>query len=205
MRLITKSCARRIARGGWAEDAEEGRCTFPIGPRNTYSNVAYALAAGGVVAWGSGDIRWVMAAALLLLALGSALYHGYKTIWANDLDWAGMYATLTVLVVNGMFPNAPGLALGAASIGIVLVALFAFHTHFDAHMAILLAVAAGATMVTRPPERTLEVVGSLCCFVVAYGVWQLDKQRHPAIGRWGHAVWHVLTAAAMMILFLAQR
>src|SRR3546814_8785788 len=43
---VTDSCAKLRGRGGWWEDQYLGRCWSPIGPRNTYSNAAYAVCGG---------------------------------------------------------------------------------------------------------------------------------------------------------------
>ncbi|HUU96488.1 MAG TPA: hypothetical protein VM487_12175, partial [Phycisphaerae bacterium] len=91
MTIPINDCVRRITRGRWWEDAICQRCTFPIGPLNTYSNVAYLLGALAVVRWDHSFAGWVMGGCLLVLAIGSFLYHGFKTIPMNDLDRAGIY------------------------------------------------------------------------------------------------------------------
>jgi hypothetical protein len=195
-------CARLINRGGWAEDAALQRCHFPIGPRNTWSNLSYALAGLWLAVTPGEPIRWIMAAALLMLAVGSALYHGTKQIWANDLDWLGMGASMSVLVVHGLFPHAEGLALGAFTVGAVAGLLIAKQMHFDLLMGGLF-VAALIPAYLNGEWRLASI--SVACFSLAYLAWQADKRRWKIVGLYGHAGWHLLTAAAIAVLFLSQR
>ncbi len=194
------SCRRLRERGGWAEDVSNKRCTLPIGPRNTVSNLAYLAAGVWVVTTQVVPVRWVLGAALLLLAMGSALYHATKRTWANNLDWAGMFATMSVLVVHGLFPRAPGLALGALSVSMVVTVIYAWDKHFDLMMGGLFLAAALPAMLHGALGPVLVSVG---WFLVGYLGWQCDKRR-VLLGKWGHAVWHVATAIALERLFLAQ-
>lgn len=194
------SCRRLRERGGWAEDAQNRRCTIPIGPRNTVSNLAYAAVAVWVVVSQVVAERLVMAAALLLLAVGSALYHATKQVWANNLDWAGMGACMGVLDVVALFPGAPGLTLGAFSISMAASVMIAQHMHFDRVMGGMFLVALIPAYLRG--DTTLATV-SLLLFALAMLAWQADKRRWKVVGLWGHAIWHVLTAAALGLLFAA--
>lgn len=200
--MSVESCGRLVARGHWAEDAALKRCTWPIGPRNTYSNVAYLFAAGAVVALRPDQPSVAMAIALVVLGVGSALYHGTKQVWANNLDWFGMYACLLILLLHGYFPHAPGALLGLTWMSGVFAATLAFdqRTHFDLIMGGGMLLAAVPSLLH--PSRTLTLA-ALALFLLAYGCQRLD-QRRKLVGVWGHAAWHVLTAGAMALLFLAQ-
>lgn len=195
---MSKSCAQLRQRGNWAEDTRRIRCRFPIAPLNTWSNAAYLLAALWLILTAHDDTRWVMAAALTLLGIGSAGYHGTKTTGWNNLDWAGMFACMTVLVVHGLFPRAPGLALGATSITVVVTALYAWSRHFDLMMGGLFLAAA---IPSALHGNAALVLLATALFAVAYGCWQLDQRR--VLTRTGHALWHVLTGAAMALLYRA--
>lgn len=118
------------------------------------------------------------------------------------MDWAGMYSTMTVLVMHGIRPDAPGGFLAGFTVGAVGAMLFAFHVkHFDALMGALFLAAA-----IPPYVRGAHgpVILSVVLFAVAFIAWQCDKKRK-FVGLWGHAIWHVATAAAMAALFVAQR
>jgi hypothetical protein len=197
---MTDTCRKLQQRGGWAEDAILGRCTFPIGPRNCVSNLAYAVAGAAIIVQVRTPIAWIVGLALCVLAFGSAYYHGAKTVFANNWDWVGMYVALTTLAVHALFPNSEGLALGAASIATVLAAMFAFHRHFDIHMALLFLAGWVPSLLHGSPRLALLSAG---CFTAGYLCWQLDKRRL-YLRLYGHALWHVLTAAAMYFLFFAR-
>lgn len=199
---MTDSCVKLRTRGWWGEDIALHRCRVPYGPRNSWSNLSYLLAGVWVVLTQQGDVRWVMGAALLTLAIGSALYHSTKQIWANNLDWLGMGASMSVLVIHGAFPHADGLALGAFSIGAVVALLIAQHMHFDEVMGLMFL---GALVPAYTQGSPALATASVICFALAYGAWQADKRRWKIVGLYGHAAWHAGTAAAMAILFAAQQ
>lgn len=184
----------------WSEDEELARRRPPYGPRNTFSNFAYLLIGVAVLLERFSESAAAMAFALLLLGIGSGLYHALKTRWANNLDWVGMYAVMGVLVLHGIVPNAPGFLLGAVSTIGAVIALFAFEpTHEHLHMIVLFL---GATIPSFVSGNRLLVLVAVTMFAAAYGCWQLDQRR--VLRLWGHAFWHMLTAAAMGTLFLAQ-
>ena len=191
-------CIRRIARGHWAEDETLQRCHFPIGPRNTWSTLAYVACGVGVIDRYPLEQGIVMGTSLIMLGIGSGLYHGLKYKWANNLDWLGMYMCVTTLALNGLIPNAKGFLLGGFAVAGVFVGLFALAEHFDIHMGIGVVLASIRAVWSEP----LLVVAALVVFAVAYGCWKLDKAKK--MGLWGHALWHVLTAVAMTVLFEAQ-
>lgn len=196
---MSEPCGQRIARGHWAEDAALRRCWFPIGPRNTWSNLAY-LAAGVYLLQRPTQSHLAMGLALVVLGVGSGLYHGFKTLWANNLDWFGMYMAMGTLVLHGLLPNAPGFAFGAVWMTAMAAALFAFaERHFDSHMAVLFVTALGATVFKG--NIALAFLATLL-FALGYAAWQADQAR--LLKLWGHALWHGLTAGAMVALFLAQ-
>ena len=47
-------------------------------------------------------------------------------------------------------------------------------------------------------------IASLILFALAFIFWNLDKKRVFPIKRWGHGLWHLLTGAAIALLFYAN-
>ena len=193
----------RWAMGGWAEDAKLRRKHFPIGPRNTASNVAYLLAAVYLMATGEGPARWAIGAGMVVLAIGSACYHAFKTPKTNNWDWAGMGGTMTPFAVNGVLHTSRGLALGAFSIGAVSAALIAWGStrHSDFVMGLLFLGSAVPAFLAGNFWPAVEAVAT---FALAMAFWQADRKRWAIVGLYGHAAWHVLTAVAMPQLHRAQ-
>ena len=199
---MTEPCAQLQRRGHWAEDALDGRCDFPIGPRNTWSNLAYPLCGVALVRLDPSPAAWTMASALLCLGVGSGLYHGFKTLWANRLDWTGMYLVFGCLSVHGLAPSHPAVPWLMALTGILLAVLFAYvvpNVSLEVQMGVLVWFSALQGILAGHWQLVVLGMGT---FVLAFGIWQLDQRR--VTGKWGHATWHVLTAIAIPLLFLAQ-
>ena len=193
-------------RGNWAEARLRGcerglaHTGIPVEPFNAVSNVAY-LVAGWVTYQLSGDRpSLVFAAAMALLCIGSTLYHGTKALWAARLDHAGMYAVFAALAVYGIAPLHPAIptimavAAAVAAIGFA----FVFPGDLNARMGLLLLLMAIRAFLLGSPR--LAVLG-LGLFALAFGAWTLDI-RSTFLGRFGHAIWHLLTAGAMAAMFL---
>lgn len=200
--MMTSDCQKRITRGSWAEDLELNRCHFPIGPRNTWSNAAYPLVGWSLPIIQPGSHSLAIASAMTFLGIGSALYHGFKTTWANKMDWAGMYAVFGALVVHASVPDHPSAAWIMVALGGTFAWLFAFQlSQVDLHaqMGLYLSLTLIPTILLG--NATLGWI-SLALFVIAFSVWQLDKTR--IIRLWGHALWHILTAIAIGILYIAR-
>lgn len=211
LRLIaaTPALLRNVkpCRGNWAE-ARIRRCHgglavtgIPVEPYNTFSSLAYLAAAWSLFRV-FGDLpATVLAASLTLLGVGSALYHGTKAMWAARLDHAGMYAVfgaLAVYCVAPAHPAAPYVMLGVAAtfaIGFALV----LPGDLNARMGLLLVLMSIRGFLLGRPQ--LAGLG-LGLFAVAFIVWLVDR-RTTVLSRFGHAIWHLFTAAAIGVMFAA--
>lgn len=197
----------KTCRGNWAEarlrHCEGGLAVtgIPVEPYNTFSNLAYFAAAWVLVRTFGTLPATVLAASLTLLGVGSAMYHGTKAKWGARLDHAGMYAVFGSLAIYCVSP-AHSLAsyvmlAGAAAfaIGFALVA----PGDLNARMGLLLVLVSIRGFLLG---RTMLSAASLGLFVVAFIVWYVD-QRSTLLNRFGHAIWHVCTAAAIALMFAA--
>ena|SRR5881394_942094 len=197
----------KACRGHWAEarlrHCEGGLAVtgIPVEPFNTFSNLAYFAAALLVVRTFGTVPAMVLAASLTLLGLGSSLYHGTKTKWGARLDHAGMYAvfgSLAIYCVMPPHPLAPYVMAGGAAafaIGFAFVA----PGDLNARMGLLLGLVSIRGFLLGRTHLTLVSLG---LFVVAFIVWYID-QRSTVLNRFGHAIWHVCTAAAVAVMFAA--
>ena len=193
--------------GKWAEariaGCEQGieHTGVPVEPFNTYSNLAY-LAAGWILHQiTSQPTSLVLALALTLLCVGSALYHGTKTKWGGRLDHAGMYAVFGALAVYGVAPFHPAIHWVMAGVALAAAIGFAFVSPGDlnARMGLLLGLMSIRAFLLGTPRLALL---SVVLFVVAFAVWLFDK-KSTILSRFGHAIWHALTAAAITTMFSA--
>ena len=193
--------------GRWAEARLAGcelgieHTGVPVEPFNTYSNLAY-LAAGWILHQITlRPTSLVLALTLTLLCLGSAFYHGTKTKWGGRLDHAGMYAVFGALAVYGVAPFHPAIHWVMAGVALAAAIGFAFVSPGDlnARMGLLLGLMSVRAFLLGTPR----LAGlSLGLFVGAFAVWLLDK--HTTImSRYGHAIWHALTAGAITTMFSA--
>jgi hypothetical protein len=194
-------------RGNWAEarlrHCERGLAVtgIPVEPFNTFSNLAYFAAAWVLVRTFGTMPATVLAASLTLLGIGSALYHGTKSKWGARLDHAGMYAVfgaLAIYCVSPPHPLASYVMLGGAAafaIGFALVA----PGDLNARMGLLLGLVSIRGFLLGRTHLSLIGLG---LFAVAFIVWWVD-QRSTLLNRFGHAIWHVCTAAAIAVMFAA--
>jgi hypothetical protein len=188
----------------------------PEQPVNAYTNLIYA-AAGVWVALSLGTApAFVFGLALVVLCVGSALYHGLSTRWAGRFDVGSMYAVfsaLAVFAIGRSFAVNPGwtaaamLVLGAAMglLGYLIRGWYAEGVNLK--IAIFLIVpyllAAELIVVHRATAGLHFTWGSFVLFGAAMGAWQLDRHCVFPLKSWGHGLWHLLTGLASLLLFLA--
>lgn len=199
------SCDRLRARGGWAEDVILHRCASPIGPRNTYSNIAYAIAGFALLFVGmepaTAGVAWF---SLTGLALGSAMYHSHKTLFSNMLDHVGMYMTFGALAVHGWAPEWAGMPYLMALTGMGLATYFVYakpRFGMDIQLGVLFLL--GAIPAAIWGDRS-TLLAAVLFFGSGFWWWHLDKNPRRPAGLWGHALWHVFTAVAIYYMFVAQ-
>jgi hypothetical protein len=197
----------KACRGDWAEGrlrgCESGLAVtgIPVEPRNTFSSLAY-IVAGWVVASRFGNLAAaVLGASLTLLCVGSAMYHGTKAMWAARMDHAGMYAVFGSLAIYCVGPAHPALPYVMLAGAVVFAIGFAMVLPGDinARMGLLLALMSIRGFLLG---RTLLSALSLGIFAAAFISWLIDR-RTTMLGRFGHAIWHVCTAAAIGLMFAA--
>lgn len=196
-----------LCRGGWNEGEIRGcymgyeTTGIPVEPINTYSNLAY-LVAGWVIYRIAGDgTALIFCVAMAFLCFGSALYHGMKTRWSARWDHGGMYAVMAGLT---FYVLAAGHAYETeiVLVGIVLSGIslaWLLDGYLLARMALLLALISVGVMTGG--DAALGWTG-LGYFAGALVVWLVDKNTR-ILWRFGHGLWHVLTAVALGYMYLA--
>lgn len=197
----------KACRGNWAEarlrhcEGELAVTGIPVEPFNTFSNLAYIAAAWVVWQTFPGLPAVVLAASLVLLGIGSSMYHGTKAMWAAKMDHAGMYAVFGSLAIYCVAPADPAMPYvmlaGAAAFAIGFA--FVAPGDLNARMGLLLALLSIRGFLIG---RILLSGLSLGFFALAFAAWQLDK-RTTLLSRFGHAIWHLFTAIAIVLMFAA--
>ncbi|HEY9507254.1 MAG TPA: hypothetical protein VIQ27_14870 [Gemmatimonadales bacterium] len=197
----------KACRGDWAEarlrgcEQGIGFTGIPVEPLNTFSNLAY-LAAGWILFQRQGTpATLVLALAMTILWVGSSIYHGTKTMWGARLDHAGMYSVFGVLAVYCLAPDHAAIHNVMIGAGLAMGIGFSFIVPGDlnSRMGLLLGLMSLRAFLLGTP---LVAGISLGLFAVAFVSWLLDK-RTTVLSRFGHAIWHAFTAAAITTMFSA--
>lgn len=205
----------RPCAGNWYEAqlhaCEAGLAAVPQQPVNTYTNLAYPAAGlfPGVLL--DTPTSYVFAFTMTYLCIGSALYHATSTHWAGMLDVTAIYVVFSTLaafaaaVVLGL-PDwlIPGLMFVAAG-----VVAYIFTPRFRRRMNVVIGGFLGAAYVLVVLRMWLTsnwmpwpyLALSLASFALAFIFWRMDLTRTFPLRRWGHGLWHLLTAAASGLIF----
>lgn len=189
----------------WAEELHrEGK--FPLGWRNTLSNLAYAAVGLALVVHYQDQASAVIGVGMMLLATGSGLFHAYgsaKHEHARRLDWLGMMAVAGIGVGAGIVPGSiwePVLmGLGA----LVGMGMYWLNRWRSRDLWVVLALILGSIRPALEGHGLLVLV-AWGCAGLAYLCWTLDRKQAKIVGLWGHALWHVFMAAAIGALYVAQ-
>ena len=207
-----------FCRGGWHESylnrCEEGLFQVPQQPVNTYTNLAY-LAVGLYIdgRLDSGP-SIVFLLTMAYLCIGSSLYHATSTRWAGMLDVTGIYAVfastmvyaLAALVGQDGAPWVPALMFVVAGLAAYFLSI-----RFRRRMELVVGIFLGCTYVALLVRMAITgswelwpwLVASIGLFGLAYWFWNLDKAKAFPLKRWGHGLWHLLTAVAAALIFYA--
>jgi hypothetical protein len=202
--------------GGWHEayinQCNDGLTRFPQQPINTYSNLAFVAAGVFVGSYVGTPNALIFMVTMVMLAIGSALYHGLSVRWAGHMDVLAIYWVLLVLLIGAVAPffelhqRLTAIA-GFVGGGVVSAYLRLVRKKVDMMIKIgvllapIYALAAAHAISTGPPIRYVMLAVSLGLFVIAFVIWNLDKRRVAWLRGAGHGVWHILSAAGFALIF----
>jgi channel protein (hemolysin III family) len=206
----------KACRGRWQEErlagCEHGLVDIPQQPVNTYTNLAY-LAAGLYVHFTvETGASFVFALTMLYLCVGSTLYHATSTGWAGMLDVTAIY---TVYVATAAYALAALLTVGSDDLTPFYMfvsagaAAYVLSERYHRHMRLVIAVCLGASYVLVIIRMAVLgdwvalpwVLLSLGLFAAGFWSWTLDRMEQSPLSRWGHGLWHLLTAGASGAIF----
>lgn len=206
---------------GWCEAELEGcggphPVRVPEQPVNTYTNLMYAAAGAWVALRLGHPPAWVFALAMTVLCVGSSLYHGLSTRGAGRFDVGAIYALFSTVAVFAIcralsvpvgWTVASMLVLGA-TMGFLGFLLPGWYVEgVELKVALLLVVPyllVAERVVVHDASAALDPAWiSFALFGAAMVAWQLDKRCLFPLKRWGHGLWHLLTAVGAAALFVA--
>lgn len=196
---------QRQCLGDWWEaelrGCASGTVPTPVEPINSYSNLAYYAAGITVFVVVGTASSAVFAAAMTFLCIGSAMYHGLKTHKTAALDHAGMYGVFAALTIHTMAPEEAVWIPMAVGSGL---AAWIFRYQFKAHLHSMMGLFLALTAVGAFYRGSVLLAGiAIGCFVLGFLIWNLGRRRIFG-GRWAHGLWHLLTAAAMALMFMSM-
>jgi len=204
---------RRCA-GGWWE-AELNNCSsglikIPQQPINTYSNIAYAAAGFALIFMVDTLPAYTIGLACIYLCVSSSLFHAISTSWAERLDVSAVYglfsaiAVYAVLAIIGFEGSLVALLMVSAAglSGYLLCYQFQGKLYFEITICLLITYgfAFWGSLESNRPEIAVFVIISVLLFAFAFLAWILDRLRKFPFPRWGHGLWHLMTAGAINTL-----
>jgi len=206
-------------------------CEFPrtgdlmLQPSNTLSVIGY-LAVGSWImvsanartntAFRGTGVAWYGFSAVVI-GVGSALLHATLTLWGQFADVVGMYLltgfALTYAVARWRDLSARQaltlyIALVAALVAVLYVVPDARRYAFLALLLTSILIEMALARPRRPGVVTAWYLAGIAAKAVAFGIWILDNTgRVCAPQSWlqGHAVWHLLGAAAIACSYAYYR
>ncbi len=192
-------------------------------PVNAVTSLTYVLLGlwsmwGGVrrppAARAEATLMAVAGGVLVLLGLGSTVYHGSLTFVGQVLDVQGMYLLGALLIVGALLRRGVvgvPVAVGLFVAGTVLLLVSQVLSPDSRRVLFALVLLPGIVLEALPattgvPWRSSATAPfrvGVALLVVAYGLWLLDDAGvlcDPTSVWQGHGIWHVLTAVAAVLV-----
>lgn len=202
--------------GDWHEayinECKDGLKRFPQQPINTYTNLAFVAVGVFLGYHGGSPNALIFMVAMVMLAIGSALYHGLSVRWAGHMDVLAIYWVLLVLLISVIAALAEidqrvTAITGFVGGGVVAAYLRLVRKKVDMmiKIGVLLApiygLAAWYSITLGISTNYALLAVSLGLFVLAFGIWNLDKRRASWLRGAGHGIWHILSAVGFGLIF----
>ena len=195
---------------------EASLCGWVSEPANTWSNVAYLLVA--LLVWlqcrrsAHLELRW-MGPAMALMGLLSALYHASNNYLTQMFDFVGMYLLIFWLLTINLRRNGwiqmrrqVPVFVGLLLMGVLLVHLMYLS---QLRFQVLIALISMAILITefsarRDPKERVQLRNfwagvALILLAQTASLADLNRVLCDPDNHWlqGHALWHLLSAAAL--------
>lgn len=192
-------------------------------PANSWSSLGFVLVGFWIMLAPRRETAFAGAAAAwfgvtaIVTGVGSVLLHATLTLWGQFYDVLGMYLLSAFLLAYAVqrwrgLSNAATLALYLAACAILIGILWIMPETRRWLFAVVLALAIAVELIFARPRRpgvnTAWFVYGLIANAVAFGIWVLDNTRtlcDPTSLLQGHAIWHLLGAAALVCSYLYYR
>jgi hypothetical protein len=208
--------------GGRAVHSETALTRLIREPQNTWSNLAYVFCGAWLATTSTLKMSRIVGAALIMVGIGSFLYHASASTTLRLLDVGAMYALFftLILLAAGRFSRTihrvtdryPVLVLTSAGLLAVVLTFSRRLELFDfkplsiasaTTITFLVLLGSGLAVILQQRAGSLRGLTSLTLFGIAAtcqigdrpGGWLCD----PTNVVQAHAVWHVLSAVALLL------
>ena len=168
---------------------------------NTLTNAAYPLVGWALVYRMPSGAATMFAFAMTVLGLCSASYHWRRSERTRQADWFGMVFLFAALATYAADPQATHVAWWmAGAAGLVTVFLFRV-VNVVGHDAVL---GLGLVLMMLPPLFAGPLpAGMALLSLLLFGIAKVFHSEDDQVGHKGHGMWHLLTALAFGVMFLA--
>jgi hypothetical protein len=154
--------------------------------------------------------EYLLAAAAVVLGIGTVFYHASLTFVGQTVDLFGMYLLVTVVALSilgraGLLSPRMIIALGVVINGLLLVLLIVAPEYRRIVFAtlVVIVVALESSVGRRSERRNRRMFwAALAAVAGGFVIWALDYTRiacSPLSWVQGHAVWHLCGAAAVWL------
>lgn len=197
-----------------------------VQPAATWSSFGYVLVGFAMIVLAGGR-DWASAmppvaartlgVTAIVVGVGSALMHATLTLWGQFLDVVGMYLIGSFQLVWALarwrrIGDRRAIVVYGALCAVLIAALVVLPEVRRWLFAVLLIGAIGVEMVfarpQRPGARVAYFLWGLVVMGIAFGIWILDQNGIVCAPHslWqGHALWHLLGATSLGLLFAYYR
>lgn len=195
-------------------------------PANSWSSLGFAFAGALIIlnarmpGWSSAFPRtaaYVFGVTAIFVGIGSVLLHATLTLWGQFFDVVGMYLVSGFMLIVALakwqqIPDRKAIMLYLSLCAILVAILAGFPEARRWLFAVVLAAAIMIELVFARPLRlsarpSLYIYGMLLN-ALAFVIWNLDQNGQmcrPESLFQGHAIWHLMGAAALWFAFLYYR
>lgn len=191
-------------------------------PQNTWSNLAFVICGAWLATASTLRVSRLAGGALIVVGIGSFLYHASASTTFRTLDVGAMYGLFFILVclaaaslsgrILRLTENHPALILACAGLFALVLTLSRGFELFDfkplsiasaTAVTTLLLFGSGLTVILRQRGGWLKGLTALTLFAVAAtcqigdrpGGWLCDPKHVIQ----AHAIWHLLSAVALLL------
>ncbi len=199
---------------------EEKLCALVVTPFNSWTNLAYLIAAammwaGAPAAQGS-TLR-LFAPATALTGIASFIYHQSLNAFSQILDFFGMYAFCVLLLMANLvrIRRWPGAGRSMRHYWLVVMGLtglsaasFAIGIPAQVYVALTIVLIIWSELAQRAASRTFFWLSvSAMSIASVFSALDLARVLCSATNHWfqPHGVWHIITALAIYLAFVHLR